>query len=224
MLVEDEDAIVRPLAAALEREGFSVERFRTAEEAIALLPVTNPDLVLLDLGLPGMPGLDACRVIRQSSDVPIVVLTARGEDADRIRGLEAGADDFVVKPFSARELVARLRAVLRRARRAPAAVLRVGELVLDLDRRQVLRSGSEIRLAPREFDLLAHLARRAPGVVDRRELLEQVWDQHWDRSTKTLDVHIAQLRRKLETDPRNPRFLHTVRGVGYRLEDTCAAA
>jgi DNA-binding response OmpR family regulator len=168
--------------------------------------------------LPDGDGRDLCRELRSTSDVPIVLLTARGADADRIVGLELGADDYVVKPFSAGELVARIRAILRRAERAPARhVVEIADLRLDLDARIVTLRGSSIPLAAREFDLLALLMRNAGSVVRREEIMDEVWDPHWFGSTKTLDVHIAWLRKKLGDDPAHPRYITTIRGVGFRF-------
>jgi DNA-binding response OmpR family regulator len=226
VLVEDEDGIARPLAAALGREGFDVHRFARAEDAIDRLDWLSPDLVVLDLGLPGMSGLRACQAIRRRSTVPVMILTARGTEEDRLAGFEAGADDYVPKPFTVHELTARIRAILRRTRsaslRAGGEPIDVGGLRLNPARRQVSRAGAAVALSPREFDLLEYLMRRSPDVVTRDELIREVWDRHWDRSTKTLDVHVAQLRRKIEKHPDRPRYLHTVRSVGYRVSDGAA--
>jgi DNA-binding response OmpR family regulator len=222
VLVEDEDAIVRPLASALGREGFVVERFVTAEDALQRLPTMDPVAVILDVALPGMSGVEACQIIRRSSDVPIVMLTALGEVPDRVRGLESGADDYLPKPFSSHELAARIRSILRRRgwtdQEGPRR-LAVGDLVVDLDRRTVVVGERTVELTAREFDVLAHLAERSPAVVRREDLMRAVWDAHWFGSTETLDVHISQLRRKIEPDPRVPRYVHTVRGVGYQVRD-----
>jgi DNA-binding response OmpR family regulator len=224
MLVEDDDSIVRPLTPLLEREGFGVQRFGAAEEALAALASARPDLVILDIGLPGISGLDACRIVHERG-VPVILLTARGEPLDRIIGLELGADDYVVKPFSARELAARIRAVLRRGRRAQQAPrVTVGELEIDTEARQVRLASHPVALTRREFDLLALLAARSPAVVPREEIMTEIWDAHWFGSTATLDVHVAQIRRKIEPDPHQPRYLHTVRGVGYQVRDAWAAA
>jgi DNA-binding response OmpR family regulator len=221
LLVEDEDAIVRPLTAALSREGFRVEWFRAAEDALDAIPGLKPAVAILDIALPGMSGLEACRIIKQRWTFPVLMLTARGTYEDRILGLELGADDYVPKPFSSRELVARLHALLRRAEWGVerARPTEIGDLTIDRDRREVLVGGRQVHLSPREFDLLALLAERSPKVVRREDLLREVWDAHWDGPEATLDVHVAQVRRKIEPDPRNPRYLHTVRGVGYRVAD-----
>jgi DNA-binding response OmpR family regulator len=223
VLVEDEDAIVRPLRSALEREGFDVHRFARAEDAIDRLESLAPDLVVMDVALPGMSGFRACELIRRRSTVPVIMLTARGEESDRLAGYEAGADDYLPKPFSVHELVARIRAILRRVRavdveRSDLAV-EVGALELDPARREVSVAGRAVLLTPREFDLLEYLMRRSPAVVTRRELIEAVWDAHWSGPTKTLDVHVAQVRRKIEEDPHHPRYLHTERGVGYMVAE-----
>jgi DNA-binding response OmpR family regulator len=221
LLVEDEESITVPLSEALAREGFDTSVASTAAEALALARRTEPDLVLLDVGLPDGSGLDVCRELRRESEVPIIMVTARGEEADRIVGLELGADDYVTKPFSAREVVARMRAVLRRTdarAAAPAgAALKVGELALDTGARTATMAGSPLELSRKEFDVLALLAGEAGRVVTRERLLEDVWETTWFGSTKTLDVHVSALRRKLGDDPAAPRYLHTVRGVGFRL-------
>jgi DNA-binding response OmpR family regulator len=224
MLVEDDDSIVRPLTPLLQSEGFVVERFEAAEEALEALPNSKPDLVILDIGLPGISGLEACRIVHERG-VPVILLTARGQPVDRIIGLELGADDYVAKPFSARELAARVRAVLRRGSGAnqPGPVV-VGGLEVDTAVRQVRIGGTPVTLTRREFDLLALLAARSPAVVSREEIMTEVWDAHWYGSTATLDVHVGQIRRKIEPDPRHPRYLHTVRGVGYQVRDTWADA
>jgi len=212
LLVEDEDAIADPLAEGLRREGFTVTRAATGAEALA---ASDSDVVLLDLRLPDIDGLDVCRQIRERSDVPIIVVTARGEEADRVVGLELGADDYVVKPFGIRELIARIRAVTRRGRgTAPEKdIVQVGELELDSRARRVRLRSHELELTPKEFDLLTALARDPGAVLSRRRLLEEVWETSWYGSTKTIDVHVAALRRKLG----DPDWIETVRGVGFRL-------
>jgi two-component system, OmpR family, response regulator RegX3 len=218
LLVEDEQAISEPLAEHLVREGFDPEVAPTLEAARTSFDRTAPDLILLDVMLPDGDGRDLCREIRKSSDVPIVMLTARGEEVDRIVGLELGADDYVVKPFSAGELVARIRAILRRgkasARKGP---LDVGSLELDPAARIVTKDSEPLELAAKEFDLL-HLLMAHPGeVLKREQIMDEVWDPHWFGPTKTLDVHISWLRKKIEEDPSNPRYITTVRGVGFRF-------
>jgi len=219
LLVEDEASIADPFAQALARNGFEPVIARTAADALRLGAEIEPDVVLLDLSLPDGDGRDVCRELRRLSDVPIIMLTARGTVTDRIVGLELGADDYVVKPFAAAEVISRIRAVLRRARStppAPASVV-VGELRLDMGARRALLGGVELDLTRKEFDLLARLARDAGRVVSRETLMSEVWDENWFGSTKTLDVHIAGLRRKLGEEPAAPRYIQTVRGVGFRF-------
>jgi two-component system, OmpR family, response regulator RegX3 len=219
LIVEDESSISEPLAAHLAREGFSPEVAGTIADARAALDRDDPDVVLLDVMLPDGDGRDLCREVRARSDVPIVMLTARGEEVDRIVGLELGADDYVVKPFSAGELVARIRAIQRRgrapnARRSP---ITIGAITLDPSSRAVTKDGASIELAAKEFDLLKLLMSRAGEVVGREEIMDEVWDPHWFGPTKTLDVHISWLRKKIEDEPSNPAYITTVRGVGFRF-------
>ena len=219
LLVEDERSIREPLAEALRSEGFETSVAGTAAEALELAGQA-PDLILLDVMLPDGSGFEVCRELRASSRVPIIMLTARGEEADRVVGLELGADDYVVKPFSAREVVARIRAVLRRTA-APEAggdgPLEIGGLRLDPARHEVTRDGASLELSRKEFELLHLLMRNAGSVVTRDRLIDEVWDPNWFGSTKTLDVHVSGIRRKLGDDPAHPRYLHTVRGVGFRF-------
>jgi DNA-binding response OmpR family regulator len=212
LVVEDEDAIAEPLVGGLRREGFEVERAATGAAALGASPA---DVVLLDLRLPDTDGLDVCRRLRERSDVPIIVVTARGEEADRVVGLELGADDYVVKPFGLRELIARIRAVTRRtgAGASTRAPIRVAGLVVDERARRAQLDGRALELTPKEFDLLAALARDPGAAVSRRRLLEDVWETSWYGSAKTIDVHVAALRRKLG----DPGWIETVRGVGFRL-------
>jgi len=224
LLVEDDDTIAVPLIDGLGRYGFVVERARTGREALL---GTDVEMVLLDLGLPDADGIDICQQIRTRSAVPIIMLTARGTEVDRIVGLEVGADDYLAKPFSLRELVARIRAVTRRTRLplgpdapAPAeptpadgSVIRVDDLLIDQRTRRVYLRGQEILLAMKEFDLLVALAHDPGAVRTRERLMESVWDEHYYGSTKTLDFHVAALRRKLG----DPGWVQTVRGVGFRL-------
>ncbi len=214
LVVEDDDSIATPLAKGLGREGFDVERVATGEAALAADP---GDMVLLDLGLPDLDGYEVCRRLRATSDVPIIVITARGDEVDRVVGLELGADDYVVKPFGFRELVARMRAVARRAdsRGAPADVRGIGPVEIDVRARRVLVDGEEVVLTRKEFDLLALLAEDPGATRSRDEIMETVWDAHWYGPTKTLDVHVAGLRRKLG----DPALIETVRGVGFRMAD-----
>jgi two-component system response regulator RegX3 len=221
LLVEDEESITTPLVEALEREGFDTAVSATAGESLELAERVKPDLVLLDVMLPDGSGFDVCRELRARSRVPIIMLTARGEEADRVAGLELGADDYVVKPFSARELVARVRAVLRRAaeagERRTGDITEIGEVRLDPARRTAAFRGAELELSRKEFDLLRLLVDNAGSVVTRERLIDEVWDTNWFGSTKTLDVHVSGLRKKLEDDPAAPRYIHTVRGVGFRF-------
>ena len=220
LLVEDETSITEPLAEALGREGFDTKVAATAAEALELAGRIQPDLVLLDVMLPDGSGFDVCRELRQRSQVPIIMLTARGEEADRVVGLELGADDYIVKPFSAREVAARIRAVLRRDD-APTQPddkpVEVGELRLDPAKREVTKDGEALELSRKEFELLFLLMANAGSVVTRERAIDEVWDTNWFGSTKTLDVHVSGLRRKLGDDSSEPRFLHTIRGVGFRF-------
>jgi two-component system response regulator RegX3 len=218
LVVEDESAISEPLSGHLAREGFEPDVAASLGEARDALQRNPPDLILLDVMLPDGDGRDLCREIRKESDVPIIMLTARGEEVDRIVGLELGADDYVVKPFSAGELVARIRAIMRRgrgtARRGP---ITIGAIALDPASRTVTKGGAPIELAAKEFDLL-HLLMASAGTVLQRELImDEVWDPHWFGPTKTLDVHVSWLRKKLEDDPASPRYITTIRGVGFRF-------
>ena len=218
LLVEDEDSISDPFSRALAREGFEPVVARTAAEALELAAVVDPELVLLDLMLPDGDGRDLCRELRRRSDMPIIMLTARGTETDRIVGLELGADDYVVKPFSGPEVIARIRAVLRRTRRDDGPVRRtLGDLEIDEEARRVFIREDELDLSRKEFDLLAVLADAAGRVLTRDHLMARVWDENWFGPTKTLDVHIGTLRRKLGDDPASPRYIHTVRGVGFRF-------
>jgi DNA-binding response OmpR family regulator len=220
LLVEDEVSIADPFASALERSGFRTTVARTGAAAIALASTVHPDVVLLDLALPDLDGRDVCRVLRRESTVPIIIVTASGAVTDRVVGLELGADDYIVKPFAISEVVARIRAVLRRGRVPPdAGELRIRDLTIDLGARRAWRAGQELELTRKEFDLLVRLARDVGRVVSRETLMSDVWDINWFGSTKTLDVHIAVLRRKLGDDPTTPTYIHTVRGVGFRLAE-----
>jgi two-component system response regulator RegX3 len=221
LLVEDEESITAPLSEALSREGFEPVIAGTVAEALELASSRSPDLVLLDLGLPDGSGLDVCRELRSRSTVPIIMVTARGEETDRIVGLEVGADDYVVKPFSAREVVARIRAVLRRTAAPPPTplgdVVELGDVRIDRARRTAALGGQPLELSRKEFDLLQLLVDNAGTVVKRERLIDEVWDTNWFGSTKTLDVHVSALRKKLGDDPSTPQFIHTVRGVGFRF-------
>jgi len=223
LFVEDERSISEPFSKALAREGFEPHVAATAARALELTERLEPDLILLDLHLPDGDGRDVCRTIRARSGVPIIILTARGTETDRIVGLELGADDYVVKPFSGAEVIARIRAVLRRAKPAgrgeeePEAPVTIGDLHVDLAARRATLRGEELKLSRKEFDLLAELVRNAGRVVTREDLMDRVWDENWFGSTKTLDVHVRWLRGKLGETAEVPHYLRTVRGVGFRF-------
>jgi two-component system response regulator RegX3 len=220
LLVEDEESIAEPLTAALEREGFGVVRAATVADGLEGFRARSPELVLLDVMLPDGDGRDVLREIRTASRVPVIMLTARGGEMDKVVGLELGADDYVAKPFSAAELVARIRAVLRRtAAPAPSGAtdLEIGDLHVNLDTREVTKGGEPVDLTLKEFELLRMLMEQAGKVVRRTDLMDEVWDPNWFGSTKTLDVHVSSLRKKLGDDPADPRYIHTARGVGFRF-------
>jgi two-component system response regulator RegX3 len=220
LLVEDEASISEPLADALERTGFDVAVAASAADGLDAFRVRRPDLVLLDVMLPDGDGKDVLREIRASSRIPVVMLTARGEEMDRVVGLELGADDYVTKPFSAAELIARIRAVLRRSSgdgNAQEPILAVGDVAMNLDTHTVTRAGEDVELTVKEFELLRVLLQNAGKLVRRDALAAEVWDPNWFGSTKTVDVHVSALRRKLGDDPAAPRYVHTVRGVGFRF-------
>jgi two-component system, OmpR family, response regulator RegX3 len=221
LLIEDEESISEPLERALGREGFDVAVAATAAEGRERFRDDRPDLVLLDVMLPDGDGRDILREIRDVSRTPVVMLTARGEELERVLGLELGADDYVTKPFSSAELAARVRAVLRRAE-APAAdaetaVLEAGEVRMELERHEASLDGTPLELTVKEYELLRMLLEHAGRVVTREQLIREVWDTSWFGSTKTLDVHVSALRRKLGDDPASPRYIRTVRGVGFRF-------
>ena len=219
LFVEDEEAILEPFSAALDRAGFEVVAARSVAQAIEYFGNSEPDFVLLDLTLPDGDGRDVCLAIRNHSDVPILMLTARGTETDRVVGLELGADDYVVKPFSSREVISRMRAILRRSASTGRdfGPYSSGGLSIDFGARKVTLEDEELVLSRKEFDLLAALAREAGEVVTREDLMARVWDVNWFGSTKTLDVHIRALRKKLGDSATDSKFIHTVRGVGFRL-------
>lgn len=225
LLVEDDLDLVEGLREGLSDEGCSVLHARTGRAALELLGAEPVDVVVLDVMLPDVDGFSVCREMRARSDVPILMLTARTHELDRVTGLEVGADDYVTKPFSFRELVARIRAMLRRRqldRGAPteaADKIAVGQIVVDRLARRVWRAGKVVELRQREFQLLEVLIAHAGRALSRRELLDRVWGVDWVGDPRTLDVHIRWLREKLEEDPSHPRYIHTVRGYGYRFED-----
>lgn len=222
LLIEDEPKIVRLARDYLERAAFAVRSAGNGEHALREFRADQPDLVVLDLGLPGIDGLDLLRSLRRESNTPVIILTARGEESDRIVGLELGADDYMVKPFSPKELVARVRAVLRRAEGAPAAgaeLLHAADLTLDLPRMRLTVGDVPIELTPTEFQLLARLARQPGRILTRAQLLEAVHGVAIESYERAIDTHIKNIRRKIEPDPRQPRYIHTVYGVGYRLAE-----
>jgi two-component system, OmpR family, response regulator RegX3 len=221
VVVEDEQSIADPLRSALEREGYRVEMASTGAAGLEAVRRDEPDVVLLDLMLPDIDGRDVCRTIRSWSRVPIIMLTARGLETDRVVGLELGADDYLVKPFGMAELVARIRAVLRRSASEPTApageTIEVGDVRLDPRTRSASRGSEDLELPRREFDLLRLLMANAGTVLPRQRLMDDVWGVDWFGSTKTLDVHIAGLRKRLGDDAHESRYIHTVRGVGFRF-------
>jgi len=221
LMVEDEVELVRVLRDYLERAGFRVQTASTGPEAVSQFQHSTPDIVLLDLNLPGMDGLDVARAMRRTTSVPIIMVTARVDEADRLVGLELGADDYVVKPFSPRELVARIRAVLRRARQEPQApeVLHAGSVTVDLKRHTVEVGGRRVELTPSEFELLTALVREPGRAFSRLQLLEASQGGAYQGYERTVDAHIKNLRAKIESDPRHPRFILTVFGIGYRFSD-----
>ncbi len=224
LLVEDEKSIAEGLAITLESEGFQVAWVKDGLDAIPAWERVRPDLVVLDLMLPGMSGTEICRAIRARSDVPIIMLTARDAEVDRVVGLELGADDYVTKPFSTRELVARIKAILRRAPMVDSvrdeAPVESNGVRVDRVRHEVRVDGDAVELPPKEFDLLAYLVESAGRVLTRGQLIDEIWGSDYVGDTKTLDVHIRRLRTRVETDPKEPVRIQTVRGVGYRFADS----
>ena len=223
LVVEDEKSFSEPLAFLLGKEGYEVVVAADGNEALAKFEKSGADLVLLDLMLPGMSGTEVCRQIRTTSNVPIIMLTAKDDEVDKVVGLELGADDYVTKPYSARELLARVRAVLRRGADSGAdldagPLVQVGEIKLDVDRHIVTFKGENIALPLKEFELLEFLMRNAGRVLTRIQIIDRIWGNDYVGDTKTLDVHIKRLRSKLEKDPANPELIQTVRGLGYKME------
>jgi DNA-binding response OmpR family regulator len=220
LIVDDEPKILRLVSDYLEAAGFAVATAHDGDEALMRVRTERPDLVILDLGLPGLDGLDVTRSLRRDGDLPIIMLTARDDETDRIIGLELGADDYVTKPFSPREVVARVRAVLRRhAGARPSETLRTADLVLDVPRMRVTRADEPIDLTATEFSLLAAMARHPGRVFTRSQLLDAIHGVAFESFERAIDAHVKNIRRKLEPDPRAPRYLLTVYGVGYRLAD-----
>jgi two-component system, OmpR family, KDP operon response regulator KdpE len=220
LVVDDEPQIVRGLKIILRNGGYAVEAAETAAEALAALAARPPDALILDLVLPDGEGVEICREVRSWSRLPILVLSAVGDEREKVRALDAGADDYVTKPFGTDELLARLRAVLRRSsQELGGPVIELGEVILDMPRRRVTRSGKEIHLTPIEFDLFRILAQHRGRLVTHRQLLREVWGPEYGEETHYLRVHVAHIRAKLEPDPSRPRYVITEPGVGYRLRD-----
>jgi two-component system response regulator RegX3 len=223
LIVEDEPALAESVQYSLSREGFDVEVAADGERALEHFRASSPDLVILDLMLPRLSGLDVCRIVRAESGVPIVIVTAKDGEADKVAGLELGADDYVTKPFSMRELISRVRALLRRAGMAaqpePVEVLRGGPVELDVAKHEARVAGSSVSLPPKEFELLEAFLRRKGRLLTRDFLIEEVWGADYYGDTRTLDVHVKRLRQKVEADPHQPSHLLTVRGLGYRFVD-----
>jgi two-component system, OmpR family, KDP operon response regulator KdpE len=219
LVVDDEPQILRSLRTALTAAGYDIQTAATGEEALRLLPGRLPDLVILDLVLPGISGLEVCRRLREHSSVPILVLSARGEERDKVAALDLGADDYLTKPFGVEELLARIRAALRRASGlgGPSTVIAAGDLRVDVDRRLVTRAGGEVHLTATQFNLLKTLVVHAGRVLTHAYLLRTVWGPEYEGETQVLRVFIAQLRRKVEQDPAHPRHIRTEPGVGYRF-------
>jgi DNA-binding response OmpR family regulator len=231
LLVEDEPTLVETLSYSLHRQGYEVSTATDGRKALTLARQGAPDLIVLDVMLPGLDGFEVCRILRHEMNVPILMLTARTEEVDKVVGLEVGADDYLTKPFSMRELLARIKALLRRVRLdreemtatasavvVPQERLVFGELVIDLNRREVTSGGEAFHLKPKEFDLLVFLARNRGIVLSRDLILERVWGWEFDGGSRTVDVHVRWLREKIEADPSDPQRLVTVRGIGYRFE------
>ncbi len=222
LVVEDEENLVEALRYNLEHEGYDVLTAPDGGSGLETARAALPDLVILDVMLPNLDGIEVCRILRRETDVPILMLTAKGEEIDRVVGLEIGADDYVTKPFSMRELMARVRAMLRRPRKTASArmaePLRSGSLAVDVDAHQASLNGEELRLKPREFDLLALFMRNPGRAFTRDQILEQLWGHDYIGDVRTVDVHVRWLREKIEADPSTPARIITIRGVGYRFE------
>jgi DNA-binding response OmpR family regulator len=222
LVVDDEKKIVEIIQAYLEREGYQVLSALEGKNAIALAQNQHPDLIVLDLMLPEISGWDVCRMIRKESDVPIIMLTARDEVTDKIIGLEMGADDYVTKPFDPKELVSRVKAILRRteSKTSQKNIIQIADLFIDIDKRQVKRGETGIELTPNEFDILRVMAENPGRVFSRMQLLDKVQGDAYEGYERTIDSHIKNLRKKIETDPEHPRYVITVHGVGYKLEES----
>lgn len=221
LIVEDEESFADPLAFMLRKEGFTAAVAANGQEALDEFDRNGADIVLLDLMLPGMSGTEVCKQLRHRSAVPVIMVTARDAEVDKVVGLELGADDYVTKPYSARELIARVRAVLRRGgevEESQSQALEAGPVRMDVERHVVTASGEDLNLPLKEFDLLEYLLRNVGRVLTRAQLIDRVWGADYVGDTKTLDVHIKRLRSKIEPDPTDPRYLVTVRGLGYKFE------
>nr|WP_202927363.1 response regulator transcription factor [Gordonia desulfuricans] len=223
MIVEDEESLADPLAFLLRKEGFEASVVNDGAQALSTFERISPDIVLLDLMLPGMSGTEICKALRARSSVPVIMVTARDSEIDKVVGLELGADDYVTKPYSARELIARIRAVLRRGGDSmdedlAMSVLEAGPVRMDVERHTVAVNGDPITLPLKEFDLLEYLLRNSGRVLTRGQLIDRVWGADYVGDTKTLDVHVKRLRSKIEPDPASPKHLVTVRGLGYKFE------
>jgi two-component system response regulator RegX3 len=224
LIVEDEESFADPLAFLLRKEGFTTAIAATGQDALEEFDRNGADIVLLDLMLPGMSGTDVCKALRTRSSVPVIMVTARDSEIDKVVGLELGADDYVTKPYSARELIARVRAVLRRGGEGSAeadgspGVLEAGPVRMDVERHVVAVNGADVPLPLKEFDLLEYLLRNVGRVLTRGQLIDRVWGADYVGDTKTLDVHVKRLRSKVELDPSTPKHLVTVRGLGYKFE------
>ena len=223
LIVEDEDSVLDPLELLLSKEGFSIETARNGREGLDKFWKVSPDLVLLDIMLPEVSGTEVCRQIRAKSNVPIIMLTAKDTEVDKVVGLELGADDYIVKPYSKAELVARIKAVLRRGAgehvTGDGGVITAGPVTIDVDRHAVSIAGESISLPLKEFELLEFLVRNTGRVLTRTQLIDRVWGSDYFGDTKTLDVHIKRLRAKIEKDPANPVYIQTIRGLGYKFEN-----
>ena len=224
LIVDDEPVIIESLSYSLNREGYTVENATDGRQALEKFEITHPDLVVLDIRLPEIDGMEVCKQLRARSSVPIIMLTARSDELDRILGLEIGADDYLPKPFSFRELLARIRALLRRValdqQPQVSTSLQIGSLFLDPVARRVTKQHREVQLATREYELLQLLMSQAGRACSRQELLNRVWGEEWYGDARTLEVHIRWLRIKIEDDPTNPKYIQTVRGYGYRFIST----
>ena len=223
LIVEDEDSVLDPLELLLSKEGFSIETARNGREGLDKFWKVSPDLVLLDIMLPEVSGTEVCRQIRAKSNVPIIMLTAKDTEVDKVVGLELGADDYIVKPYSKAELVARIKAVLRRGAgehsTGDGGVITAGPVTIDVDRHAVSIAGESISLPLKEFELLEFLVRNSGRVLTRTQLIDRVWGSDYFGDTKTLDVHVKRLRAKIEKDPANPVYIQTIRGLGYKFEN-----